>query len=211
MNPQFVEWRFKFSKNQLKATRKEGDIKKFIFFDANYFLGKASFQPYLRLRNEKLMSIRAKVNSRYDNSHFLTINKHLTEVADILNRKELNFTDKIDQEGDGGSYVSKDTIHKFRNNFVRFMEDAGLIFFEMFHTHEDFDQWFNRGLFDGKYEGARINQDTVPMYSYISAFITGNECVEDIYNYWMNYNDLYPEAKEEIRSVREYLQNDYEA
>lgn len=211
MNPYFEEWGFKFSKTQLKATKKEGLIKKMIFFDANYFLGKGAFQPYLRVRSEEYMNLRSKINPRYDNNYFVTINMHLPEVASLFKREELNYLFQNLGEHDLGSYVYDETMPFYKEHFVKFMEGVGLRFFERFYTHKDFDHWFNDGLFEGKYEGVKIKQDTVPIYSYISAYISANECVEDIYNYWINYEHLYSEAKEEITLVREYLQNDYEA
>lgn len=211
MNPYFNKWGFKFSKVQLKGTRKEGFVVKRIFFDSNYFLGKGVFQPYLWVRNEELMSLRSKITPRYDNNYFITINMHLPEVASLFRREDLNFLSENLDDHDLGSYVYNRTMPFFKEHFVKFMEKVGLRFFELFYTHKDFDRWFNDGLFEGKYEGVKINQDTVPIYSYISAYISGNECVEDIYNYWMNYEDLYSEAKEEITLVSEYLKKDYKA
>lgn len=209
MNPYFNKWGFKFSKTQLKGSKKEGGVVKRIFFDANYFLGKGVFQPYLWIRNEDLMNIRSKINPRYDNNYFVTINFHLPEVASLFDREDLNFIFEDLGDYDLGSYVYDKTMPFFKAHFVEFMEEVGLKFFEMFYTQNDFDKWFNNGLFEGKYEGVKINQDTVPIYSYISAFITGNDAVEDIYKYWRDY-DLYQEAKDEITLVKNYLENNYE-
>jgi len=210
MNPYFKKWGFKFYKTKLEASQAQGYVTKRIFFDANYFMGKGVFQPYLRVRNEIMMAIRGKVNKRYNNTHFLTISKHLPEVTSLYKRKDLNFLCKNLGEHDLGAYIYSETMPFYRDHFVEFMEEVGLKFFETFYTNEDFNHWFNQGIFEGKYDHVKINQDTIPIYSYIAAFITENECVEDIYNYWMNY-DLYQEAKEEITLVSEYLKKDYEA
>lgn len=210
LNPHFNEWGFKLYKSKLKALMKQGQMVKTIFFDANYFIGKASMQPYFWIRNNEIMQIRAKVNVHFDNDHFVTINKHLSEVCQSFERSDLDFSQVTHNNGDGGLYFDDKTMLFFKEHFIKFMDEVGLRFFETFYTHKDFDRWFNEELFDGKYEGVKINQDTVPMYSYISAYITGNKCVEDIYNYWMSYKNIYSEAKEEITLVREYLRNDYQ-
>lgn len=150
MNPHFKKWGFKFHKSKLEGSQTQGDIVKRVFFDANYFLGKGVFQPYLRVRNEIIMGIRRKVNKRYDNNHFLTISMHLPEVTSLLGRKDLNFlSDNLDDH-DLGSYVYDKTMPFFKEHFVKFMEGVGLRFFELFYTHKDFDRWFNDGLFEGK-------------------------------------------------------------
>lgn len=209
MNPHFEQWGFKFYKSKLQASLNQNGITKRIFFDANYFLGKGAFQPYLRLREEEIMGIRGGLNARYDNNHFLTISMHLPSVVSLFEREDLNFLFEDLGDHDLGSYVYDKTMPFFKARFVEFMEEVGLKFFEMFYTQKDFDRWFNEGIFEGKYEGGKINQDTVPIYSYISAFITGNQRTEDIFDYWMEYEDLYQGAKEEIVKVREYLTTNY--
>ena len=204
MKPLFKRWGFKFSKSKLQAIKVDEEITQIVFFDANYFLGKGVFQPYLRLRNERIMEIRSQVNKRYANKHFVTISKHLPEVTELFSRDDLNFLYESFDNHDLGSYVYDKTMDFYKDRFTEFMDNVGLMFFQSLNSHDDFDKWYNEGILDGKYDSKRISQDSTPTYSYISAVITENRDVEDIYSYWMNY-DLYPEIKKEIESVREYL------
>ena len=205
MSTHFEKWGFNFSKTRLTAKKIENGITKIIFFDANYFLGRASFQPYLRVRHEEIMKIRGTLTPRYDNDHFVTIGLHLSEVAEHFNQKELNFLSENLGNHDGGSYVYDKTIQFFKIKFIEFMETIGNKFFESFYTTNDFDKWFNHRLLDGKYETKMYNQDRIPIYSLISAYITNNEFRNEIYGYWIK-SSLYQEAKDELVQMKKYLE-----
>lgn len=209
MNPYFEKWGFKFLKSKLEAIKKENYVSKVIYFDATYFLGKASFRPYLSLRNDTIMDIRGEANQEINSDLYPTISKLLPQIASHFKREDLDFLTTDLGEHDLGSYVYYKTMPFYRDNFIKFMEEVGLKFFDMFYTHKDFDKWFNNEIFTGKYDDVAGHLANESIYSYISAVLTDNELSEEIYNYWMNYKLPEKVNKEKLVLLKEYLAKNY--